>query len=97
MSPRSATGLSELTYIPESIYSHDAVVHLQYEYRKEPSKPSQGEWTRFVCVSDTHSMVCPVPDGDVLLHSGDLTDTGEVGEMSKMMDWLRGLEHKVKM
>ena len=90
-------GLSELTYVPESIYTPDAIVHLRYEYRKEPPKPSQGEWTRFVCISDTHSRVCPVPDGDVLLHSGDLTNTGEVDEMKKTMDWLRVLKHKVKM
>ncbi|KAK2459250.1 hypothetical protein APHAL10511_008727 [Amanita phalloides] len=89
--------LSEVTYIPESIRTPNAIVHLQYEYRKEPAKPShQGQWTRFVCLSDTHSRVCPVPDGDVLLHSGDLTNSGVISEVRDTMEWLCGLNHKVK-
>ncbi|KAF8813979.1 hypothetical protein BYT27DRAFT_7083116 [Phlegmacium glaucopus] len=36
------------------------------------------QWTRFVCISNTHSRTLDVPDGDALLHSGDLTNTGVV-------------------
>jgi hypothetical protein len=32
-------------------------------------------WTRFVCISDTHCNTFEVPEGDVLLHAGDLTHT----------------------
>jgi hypothetical protein len=32
-------------------------------------------WTRFVCISDTHCNMFDVPEGDVLLHAGDLTHT----------------------
>lgn len=35
-----------------------------------PKKPNT---TRFVLLSDTHTHTFPVPDGDVLLHAGDLT------------------------
>jgi Icc-related predicted phosphoesterase len=37
-----------------------------------------------------------VPDGDVLLHSGDLTNTGTVSDFEKTMEWLYGLSHPVK-
>jgi hypothetical protein len=71
----------------QSIYTSDAIVHTEYEYDKVPPKPKDAaqQWTRFVCLSDTHCEECPVPDGDVLLHSGDLTDTGELQEVRKTM------------
>ncbi|PFH46953.1 hypothetical protein AMATHDRAFT_68646 [Amanita thiersii Skay4041] len=87
--------LSERTYIPRSIHSPDAIVHLEYQYGSELPKPSAA-WTRFVCLSDTHNKYCPVPNGDVLLHSGDLTGKGRVPEFKQTMDWLYSLPHKVK-
>ncbi len=62
-----------------------------------PLPPKPEGWTRFVCISDTHSMTFPVPDGDVLLHSGDLTNTGTLFDFQKTMTWLTGLPHKHKM
>lgn len=42
---------------------------------------------RFVCISDTHEKleeVLPmVPNGDVLLHAGDFTNYGDIGEVIK--------------
>ena len=38
-----------------------------------------------------------MPDGDVLLHSGDLTNTGTVDDFKKTMKWLYNLPHKIKM
>jgi len=32
---------------------------------------------RFVCISDTHCNSINLPDGDVLIHSGDFTSTGK--------------------
>jgi hypothetical protein len=61
-----------------------------------PPRPSD-EWTRFVRISDTHSRAFDVPDGDVLLHSGDSTNTGTTAEFQKTMSWLYGLQHKIKM
>ena len=46
---------------------------------------------RLVCISDTHSlhraMIHPLPDGDLLIHSGDFTHTGAVSEMSDFCRW----------
>jgi hypothetical protein len=79
---------------PIVIMSPTAVVHLEYDL---DLSPSQNGWTRFVCISDTHARSFPVPPGDVLLHSGDLTNTGTYQEFELTMNWLYGLPHKNKM
>lgn len=71
------------------------IVYLEYE-PSQLALPSP-EYTRFVCISDTHTRNFPVPDGDVLLHSGDLTDSGTLEEFEKTMDWICQLPHKIKM
>ncbi|TFK18605.1 Metallo-dependent phosphatase [Coprinopsis marcescibilis] len=84
------------------IRSADAVVHLEYDPatllpldRMEYCSEDE-QWTRFVCVSDTHGNAFPIPDGDVLLHSGDLTDYGTLEEFTTIMEWLYELPHKTK-
>ncbi|PPQ73403.1 hypothetical protein CVT26_015795 [Gymnopilus dilepis] len=76
--------------------SSNEVVYLEYYSIPElPAKPSS-EWTRFVCISDTHSRSFEVPNGDVLLHSGDLTNHGTIEDLEKTMSWLEALPHKTK-
>ncbi|KAF9792416.1 Metallo-dependent phosphatase-like protein [Thelephora terrestris] len=58
--------------------------------------PHPGDrWTRFVCISDTHDCTPAVPDGDVLLHAGDISG-GIPSRMKTMFEWLRGLPHQTK-
>lgn len=42
---------------------------------------------RVVCISDTHSqhnsMTNAIPDGDVLVHAGDFTNTGDPDEVGE--------------
>ena len=71
------------------------VVH-DYYGNDIPPHPGQG-WTRFVCVSDTHSRTFPLPDGDVLIHAGDLCSWGHVQQLKVTMDWLVSLPHPKKM
>ncbi|KAF7323648.1 Metallophos domain-containing protein [Mycena kentingensis (nom. inval.)] len=71
-----------------------SIVQLAYEGRPTP-KP-HGNYTRFVLLSDTHSKTFPVPDGDVLLHSGDLTRLGTLRDLQQTMEWLYALPHAVK-
>ena len=80
---------------PITFKSEDTVVHL--EYSDLPPIPDPATWTRFVCISDTHGRTFPVPNGDVLLHSGDLTDFGALDEFEVTMEWLYSLPHKTKM
>lgn len=51
---------------------------------------------KIVCISDTHTNTPSVPNGDVLIHAGDLTNAGTVEEIQKQLDWLDSLPHKEK-
>src|ERR1700734_1128681 len=48
-------------------------------------------WTRFVCISDTHSRKFRIPPGDVLLHAGDLSSWGEFEQLEMTIQWLKSL------
>ena len=53
---------------------------------------------RLVLLSDTHGMhrELSVPDGDILVHAGDLTEHGTLEEVRAFDAWLGGLPHPVK-
>jgi hypothetical protein len=53
---------------------------------------------RIVCISDTHNDDPSVnlPDGDILLHAGDMTDDGTLEELETTLNWIRKLPHKKK-
>ncbi len=53
---------------------------------------------KIVCLSDTHNCngQIVVPDGDVLIHSGDATITGTQYEIELFSRWFAGLPHKYK-
>ncbi|KAL1694369.1 Metallo-dependent phosphatase-like protein [Schizophyllum commune] len=79
-----------------TLKSPTEVVYVEYE-PGQPLPPKPGDdWTRFVCISDTHNRSFPVPDGDVLLHSGDLTDLGRLSDFKLTMNWLYSLPQKTK-
>jgi Icc-related predicted phosphoesterase len=69
------------------------IYHLVTGLRSTPA-PFQPP-IRVVCISDTHShIVEDVPEGDILIHAGDLTDDGSTQEIQKQVDWLASLPHK---
>lgn len=52
---------------------------------------------RVVCISDTHCLKTPnIPDGDLLIHAGDLTNLGSPAEIQPQIDWLNTLPHEHK-
>lgn len=53
---------------------------------------------RIVCISDTHGhhTRITVPPGDVLIHAGDLSDTGTEVELRGALAWLGRLPHRHK-
>ena len=54
-------------------------------------------WTRFICISDTHSHTAfELPPGDILLHAGDLSSHGRPSHLTKTLDWLLGQPHEEK-
>lgn len=53
---------------------------------------------RIVALADTHSRhdLLKVPDGDVLIHAGDLTRTGTLSQLTAVAAWMRELPHAEK-
>lgn len=53
---------------------------------------------RIVALSDTHysPLEITVPDGDILIHSGDATENGSFQEMKDFISWFSALPHKHK-
>jgi 3',5'-cyclic AMP phosphodiesterase CpdA len=56
---------------------------------------------RIVCISDTHNAApgegYKLPEGDVLIHAGDLTNQGSWPEMRKVVKWLSEAKFEVKL
>jgi Icc-related predicted phosphoesterase len=53
---------------------------------------------KLILISDTHLRLhrVTVPDGDVLVHAGDLTFNGDVPEIKKELDAIASLPHEYK-
>jgi Icc-related predicted phosphoesterase len=53
---------------------------------------------RLVLISDTHGLhdEVDVPGGDILVHAGDFTQVGELGEVKRFNDFLGRLPHAHK-
>lgn len=66
--------------------------------RGSPVKPPKNKASiKIVCLSDTHdSVVQNVPDGDLLIHCGDMTNSGTAAAIQKQIDWLASLPHQHK-
>lgn len=71
--------------------------HLILLLRGRPFRPPRDKPPiRVVCLSDTHDRTIAVPDGDLLVHAGDLTDAGTAADIQKQIDWLDALPHAHK-
>ncbi|WMJ72371.1 metallophosphatase domain-containing protein [Cytophagaceae bacterium ABcell3] len=54
---------------------------------------------KIVCISDTHSYhhnLLDLPDGDVLVHAGDVSSRGHASEVEDFLIWFNGLPHPNK-
>lgn len=61
-----------------------------------PNPTAQAPAIRVVCISDTHTHRKRIPDGDILIHAGDLTNAGTVAEIQGELDWVRSQHHAYK-
>ena len=60
----------------------------------------QDKGVRVVCISDTHNshnLQPPLPDGDILIHAGDLTNSGTRKELDDVLSWLESQPHAHKL
>lgn len=67
-----------------------------YSYQKTIPAHPLVDPISIVCVSDTHNSQPAVPDGDVLIHAGDLTQSGSLKELQAAVAWLRAQPHPTK-
>ncbi len=53
---------------------------------------------KIVAISDTHALHrhLSIPDGDVLVHAGDITRKGDLPELADFNEWLGSLPHQDK-
>ncbi|KAH9935955.1 metallophosphoesterase domain-containing protein 1 [Epithele typhae] len=55
---------------------------------------------RIVCIADTHNHhhhIGLLPDGDILIHAGDLSQSGTLEELHDTLDWLASHPHPHKL
>jgi hypothetical protein len=66
--------------------------------RSSPALPPNIIPIRTICISDTHCQIPPdsIPNGDLLIHAGDLTQAGTPDEIQAQIDWLNSLPHTHK-
>uniref|UniRef100_A0A0N5APF7 Metallophos domain-containing protein n=1 Tax=Syphacia muris TaxID=451379 RepID=A0A0N5APF7_9BILA len=102
--------MTDKNFVPAEPLAHKPI-ELWRRYMKqgricEPAKmlrlntPIYENKVRFVCISDTHEKleeIAPmIPDGDVLIHAGDFTNYGDIGEVIKFNAEIGKLPHKYK-
>ncbi|MBZ9631046.1 metallophosphatase domain-containing protein [Salegentibacter sp. LM13S] len=53
---------------------------------------------KLICISDTHNKhkQIPIPDGDVLIHAGDITEGGTKREVVDFLEWFSAQPHEHK-
>lgn len=77
----------------------NSIKHTQhYEILSVPSSPKQENQIRIVCISDTHMKHhhLQIPDGDILVHTGDFSSLGRWDDIQRFATWFGGLPHKHK-
>eukprot|EP01064_Diplonema_japonicum_P020110 TRINITY_DN2915_c0_g1_i1.p1 TRINITY_DN2915_c0_g1~~TRINITY_DN2915_c0_g1_i1.p1 ORF type:complete len:285 (+),score=32.37 TRINITY_DN2915_c0_g1_i1:86-940(+) len=80
------------------------VTDLDWEDFQNPEEEKKDGTLRVVCVSDTHTKTddmqlvynVPIPDGDILIHAGDFSNTGELKDIVDFNKWLNAQPHKHK-
>lgn len=72
------------------------LAHKLYTWRQPiPAQPLINP-VSIVCISDTHNTQPPLPNGDILIHAGDLTQSGSLPELQATINWLLAQPHPIK-
>ena len=75
-------------------------IHQGFAPSNSPPYDSSIPGVTVVCISDTHGKhagINQIPHADVLIHAGDLTNTGTMSQISEFVSWLdcQPQEHKL--
>ncbi|KAL3455237.1 Metallo-dependent phosphatase-like protein [Aspergillus heterothallicus] len=103
--PEQSTLLSRLINTPSQTLAQ-CIYNLRASRSPSPSSPIASPSTQsqsqnhpaihIVCTSDTHNTTPALPDGDILIHAGDLTQSGSRRELAAQIAWLDAQPHVVK-
>lgn len=77
---------SPVVYLASLLYARRQVTH---HVNKENA-------VSVVCISDTHNSQPQLPYADILIHAGDLTQSGSFKELQTALDWIKGQPHPHK-
>jgi Icc-related predicted phosphoesterase len=75
-------------------FLHYLLLYLRGPSYRPPIRSKSKPSIRVVCISDTHTKIPPktLPKGDVLIHAGDLTNSGSRAQIQQSIDWLKSLQ-----
>lgn len=72
-----------------------SAVKLYYIFSPDPQEDPEASIC-VVCISDTHDTQPALPDGDILFHAGDLTQSRSLEELNAQIEWLDKQPHGYK-
>jgi predicted phosphohydrolase len=76
---------------------HHLLTTLQYPIPSVSAKtPAAKDSIRLVLLSDTHTFTPDIPDGDILIHAGDLSNTGSAADIQAQLSYLARQPHAHK-
>jgi Icc-related predicted phosphoesterase len=82
---------TEIKLLEDVLTYNDSNFYLSFEKRK---------YIRCVCISDTHTQTDNlkqnIPDGDIFMHCGDFSYSGQPREIEKFKNFLNSLPHTKK-
>ncbi|KAJ5994051.1 hypothetical protein N7451_009775 [Penicillium sp. IBT 35674x] len=72
------------------------LAQMLYNWRKPILATPLTKPIAIVCISDTDSTQPNIPERDILIHAGDLTQSGSFQELQTALSWLNTLPHPTK-
>ena len=98
-----SSGLDALLHRPrrtpwQEFWREPFVFIARWLYSTRPVVPAEplANPVSVVCISDTHNSQPDLPDSDLLIHAGDLTQSGSLKELQQAINWLRSQPHRHK-
>lgn len=86
-SPWTIFWRSPVVNLAEQLYAQRQVAH--HPLNKEDA-------VSIICISDTHNSQPKLPYADILIHAGDLTQSGSFTELQNALDWINRQPHPHK-
>jgi hypothetical protein len=94
LSPASPVGSSWCNLCLKALLKLETIL---FQFHARPQRDSVVENpVKIVCILDTHNCTPVLPEGDILIHAGDLSHHGSFAEIQAQLDWLRTQPHAHK-